>query len=37
MELFDNQAGKHFDPKLVEMFKEILPEAIAIRDTYLEN
>lgn len=37
MELFDNQTGKHFDPKLVEMFKEILPEAIAIRDTYLES
>lgn len=37
MELFENQAGKHFDPKLVEEFKQILPEAIAIRDTYLEN
>lgn len=37
MELLENQAGKHFDPKLVEAFKQILPEVIAIRDTYLEH
>lgn len=36
MTLFDNQAGKHFDPKLVQEFKQILPQVLAIRDTYVE-
>lgn len=37
MELFENQAGKHFDPKLVEAFKQILPAVISIRDAFLEH
>ncbi|MCL1089961.1 two-component system response regulator [Shewanella profunda] len=37
MELFENQAGKHFDPKLVEAFKQILPVVISIRDAFLEH
>ncbi|PTA51239.1 two-component system response regulator [Shewanella morhuae] len=36
MELFENEAGKHFDPKLVAEFKQILPQVIEIRDTHLE-
>ncbi|MGL4938460.1 MAG: HD-GYP domain-containing protein [Shewanella sp.] len=37
MTLFDDQAGKHFDPQLVAVFKQILPDVIAVRDTYLEH
>lgn len=37
MEFFENQAGRHFDPKLVRLFKQILPEMVAIRDSYLEG
>ncbi|SUI58617.1 response regulator [Shewanella morhuae] len=36
MELFESEAGKHFDPKLVAEFKQILPQVIEIRDTHLE-
>ncbi|MGL5391866.1 MAG: HD domain-containing phosphohydrolase [Shewanella sp.] len=35
--LLESQAGSHFDPQLVSAFKQILPEVIAIRDTYLEH
>lgn len=31
-----DQAGRHFDPRLVASFMAILPEVIAIRDNYLD-
>jgi putative two-component system response regulator len=31
------QSGKHFDPKLVEAFIQILPEILKIRDQYAEE
>ncbi|MDH5600923.1 MAG: HD domain-containing protein, partial [Gammaproteobacteria bacterium] len=31
------QSGKHFDPRLVEVFIEILPEILKIRDQYAEE
>ncbi|MEL4248266.1 response regulator [Shewanella xiamenensis] len=37
LELLESQAGQHFDPKLVAEFKQILPEVVAIRDTYFEH
>ena len=36
MELLESEAGKHFDPKLVAEFKQILPQVVEIRDTHLE-
>ncbi len=36
MELFESEAGKHFDPKLVAEFRQILPQVVEIRDTHLE-
>nr|WP_250885649.1 two-component system response regulator [Shewanella jiangmenensis] len=37
MALLESEAGKHFDPALVEHFKVILPEVIAIRDQHIET
>ena len=31
------QSGKHFEPRLVELFIEILPDILAIRDQYSES
>lgn len=31
------QSGKHFEPRLVELFLEILPNILAIRDQYSES
>lgn len=36
MELLESEAGKHFDPKLVAEFKQILLQVVEIRDTHLE-
>ncbi len=33
----DRQSGKHFDPKLVEAFKSILPKILQIRERYTEK
>lgn len=33
----EEQSGKHFDPNLVDLFKNILPEMIAIRKEYTEK
>ncbi|AZQ11906.1 Cyclic di-GMP phosphodiesterase response regulator RpfG [Shewanella khirikhana] len=37
MALLESEAGKHFDPALVEHFKTILSEVIAIRDQHIET
>jgi len=36
-ELFENEKGKHFDPKLVELFFENLEMFFAIRDKYQDH
>ena len=33
----DDQRGKHFDPKLVSLFHQVLPSILAIRDEYAEE
>ncbi|MGQ9896426.1 MAG: HD domain-containing phosphohydrolase [Acidobacteriota bacterium] len=33
----DRQSGRHFDPKLVETFKSILPKILQIRERYTEK
>ncbi|MDS1314069.1 PAS domain S-box protein [Aliarcobacter butzleri] len=37
LELFKNEKGKHFDPKLIDIFIENLDEFLAIRDSYKDN
>ncbi|BCV33804.1 response regulator [Shewanella algae] len=37
MALLESEAGKHFDPELVELFKQILPQVIEVRDTHMET
>ncbi|WP_323587233.1 PAS domain S-box protein [Aliarcobacter butzleri] len=37
LELFRNEKGKHFDPKLIDIFIENLDEFLAIRDSYKDN
>ncbi|PZP15076.1 MAG: regulator, partial [Aliarcobacter butzleri] len=37
LELFENEKGKHFDPKLIDIFIENLDEFLAIRDSYKDN
>jgi response regulator RpfG family c-di-GMP phosphodiesterase len=34
LELFDNENGKHFDPKLIKLFKDNLDRFLAIRDKF---
>ena len=36
MAFIREQSGKHFDPRLVELFEEILPEILKIREEYAE-
>ena len=36
VELFKEESGQHFDPKLVEIFLSKLPEIIAIKEKYSE-
>jgi len=36
VELFKEESGQHFDPKLVEIFLDKLPEIIAIKEKYSE-
>ncbi|MGS0730877.1 HD-GYP domain-containing protein, partial [Shewanella sp. 0m-11] len=35
--LIESEAGKQFDPELVEHFKQIIDEAIKIRDAHNES
>lgn len=35
--LIVSEAGKHFDPALVPVFQEVLPDILKIRDTYAEQ
>jgi putative two-component system response regulator len=37
MALLEKEKGKHFDPDLVPLFKQILPEIVAIKEKYSEN
>jgi len=37
VEFLKEQSGKHFEPKLVELFLEILPEILLIRDQYSDT
>jgi len=37
VELINMESGKHFDPSLVELFNEFLPEIIKIKDTYKDD
>lgn len=37
VEFFKDQSGKHFEPRLVELFLEILPDILAIREQYSEK
>lgn len=34
LDFFKDQAGKHFDPRLVEEFFQIIPKVIALRDKF---
>ena len=34
MELFDKENGKHFDPKIVKLFRDNLDTFLAIRDKF---
>jgi response regulator RpfG family c-di-GMP phosphodiesterase len=34
MELFDKETGKHFDPKIIKLFKDNLDKFLAIRDKF---
>ncbi len=36
MTFIREQSGKHFDPRLVDLFEEILPEILKIREEYAE-
>ena len=35
--LIESESGKHYDPELVVHFKQVVDEAIKIRDSYGEN
>jgi len=37
VELINEGSGKHFDPSLVELFNEFLPDIIQIKDTYKDD
>jgi putative two-component system response regulator len=37
MALIESESGKHFDPELVEHFKQILAEVTQIRDEHHET
>ena len=37
VEFLKDQSGKHFDPRLVELFLEILPDILAVREQYSEE
>lgn len=36
VDLIKEESGEHFDPRLVELFIQLLPEMIAIKDQYAE-
>jgi putative two-component system response regulator len=33
----NEQAGKHFDPELVRLFNEVLPDILKIREQYADQ
>ena len=37
MALIDEQAGSHFDPRLVGAFHEVLPDVLAVKERYAEK
>ena len=37
IERVQQDAGKHFDPKLVELFMGVLPQVLAIRERWKED
>ena len=37
MNLLREEAGKHFDPSLVEKFEAILPEVLKVREEHAEG
>lgn len=37
IKLINDEAGKHFDPQLVPLFMEILPDVLVIKERYAEN
>jgi putative two-component system response regulator len=37
IEFLKEQRGKHFEPRLVDLFIEILPDILMVRDQYLEK
>ena len=37
VDLINEESGKHFDPELVRLFKEILPDVLTIREQYADE
>ncbi len=37
LDILKEESGKHFDPKLVPAFLEVVPEVLKIKDQYAEN
>ncbi|RLA24769.1 MAG: hypothetical protein DRQ62_04465 [Gammaproteobacteria bacterium] len=37
VKFINSESGKHFDPSLVELFNEFLPEIIKIKDSYKDD
>ena len=37
VQLIDDNSGSHFDPSLVPLFHEVLPEILAIKEQYAET
>ena len=37
LDLISEEAGEHFDPDLVEIFMNSLPEVLAIREKYADK
>ena len=37
MEYVEEQSGRHFDPRLVELFRAALPEILSIKERFAEH
>jgi len=37
LQYFDDQCGRHFDPALVEAFRQALPEILRIKEIYADE
>jgi putative two-component system response regulator len=37
VDLINEESGKHFDPELVRLFNEILPDVLTIREQYADE